>query len=279
MKRIWLVLTLFGLLTGCAAQRQAPAANERVEPDQPVQYFVCSTDRYKKSCVVSSDGRVLVPLSAKTKEVVQNAKGEFCYILTSEVVDAENGSVSNVEILDGQGKALVSVSIPLRSLDSGWSNGAYPINKGAPADRLRFSVWQDGIVSVYDGKANEVLHLSENSYILGGNEHLIMVERESRIKLYDLDGKPIETEREYAYIGYYGDVNEASCFALGYAGSDDSALCDLFSPDGKVLLRGLRDITDVGEDYVVCTRGFSCGIMDLKGNWIAKESIFTGLED
>lgn len=276
MKRIILLLALCCLLAGCSAPQQETP----VETGAPVQYFVCPVDNYEKSCVVSSDGRIVVPLSAKSKEVAKNAQGEFCYILTSETVRTGTKEfVSDLEILDGQGSTLLSVSLPLHAQEEDFVIGAYPVNLGAPVERLRFSVRGENGTSIYDGQANEILQLGEYVYIVGGNEYLFVVEDESGTRLYDLDGQPIETEREYAHMGYYGGINESLCFTLAYAGNNDGNLCDLFSPDGKVLLRGLRDITNITEDYIICTRGFSCGMMDLEGNWIAEESIFTGLED
>lgn len=54
---------------------------------------------------------------------------------------------------------------------------------------------------------------------------------------------------------------------------------DVRAYNGNALVSDLTELGDVGPDRMAVVKGFSMGLMDREGNWIAKHSIFTDLED
>jgi len=54
---------------------------------------------------------------------------------------------------------------------------------------------------------------------------------------------------------------------------------DLLNLKGEVLVEGLNGIFDVGYDRIAVRKGFNVGLMDWQGNWIAKRSVFSELQD
>lgn len=55
--------------------------------------------------------------------------------------------------------------------------------------------------------------------------------------------------------------------------------CDLVDTSGKVIAAQLTMVGQIGEDRVQVTKGFEQGLMNFKGEWIYKQSLFHALED
>ena len=54
-------------------------------------------------------------------------------------------------------------------------------------------------------------------------------------------------------------------------------IVDIADMDGNIVIENLNNVNDVGDNRLSVVKGFSAGLMDWKGNWIAKRSIFADL--
>ena len=74
---------------------------------------------------------------------------------------------------------------------------------------------------------------------------------------------------------YYGDAFICHKYKRG----TNLRTVDLIDLEGNVLVGGLNEIYDSGPNRLAVRKGFEIGLMDWHGNWIVKQSIFSGLQD
>lgn len=280
---IGILLTVL-LLAGCSdtlpAQTQEPSAAA-----DTTRYAVYYQPGTNASSVVSVDGRIVLPLDTREKDVVTDENGNLQYIMAQKL--ETQGAEQNISFscYNGQGELLSEVGLPACQ---GTTARAGLINRGAPVEQLRYFCATDSGFAVYNGQADSLLTLpTGDCWTQAVGEGLMFltysVEDEQTNEytqygeLYTLDGVRVATERAYTW-SYSSEESKSGCFALAYW-QDDQQWYDLFSPDGKLLIRDLRNVSAIYSDRIVCERGFSYGVMDLKGNWIVSESTFGGWED
>ena len=94
--------------------------------------------------------------------------------------------------------------------------------------------------------------------------------------LYDSDGSGYD-RLMYLTMGPDGPLYNAT-----RQGPGGGWLSDVVDSRGNVLLTGLADVSwgdDLPDGVIAARRGFERGYMDLEGNWLYSESVFTSLAD
>lgn len=96
----------------------------------------------------------------------------------------------------------------------------------------------------------------------------------------DENGNTVIPEGRYNWLNSCYDRSGPCGLLTGtYRTGRGSYLTDLLDADGRILLSGLNSVDQISGDYLVVKRGFSAGIMDLKGNWLYRTSTFQSLDD
>ena len=94
--------------------------------------------------------------------------------------------------------------------------------------------------------------------------------------LYDSDGSGYD-RLMYLTMGPEGPLYNAT-----RQGAGGGWLSDVVDSRGNALLTGLADVSwgdDLPDGVIAARRGFERGYMDLEGNWLYSESVFTSLAD
>lgn len=96
--------------------------------------------------------------------------------------------------------------------------------------------------------------------------------------------QPLALPREYNGVtafGYWQDRQYVAGEYLraGYLSPGGSWLYDILDSRGQLLLSGLRSVDCMGDGLFIMEQGFSRGLMNDKGEWLYRESIFNELSD
>ena len=95
-----------------------------------------------------------------------------------------------------------------------------------------------------------------------------------------------QTGREVIPIGkydsiytVYSDDGAILPYVFGaFLSSQNNMLINLLDLDGNIIISNLRQYYNYTGGYLVASKGFYVGLMDMQGNWLYKESIFSGLD-
>lgn len=143
-----------------------------------------------------------------------------------------------------------------------------------------FSCQEDKITRFLDLQGNELFSIPEQCSInyVTRNRFLVHVYEDrgdSVSYLVNQRGEPLLKEKKYEYI--YTDCNKlVGRYQMNHL---YGRFLDILSTDGSVLIEGISQLYQCGETCAYITKGFSTGLMDYKGNWIWKRSIFQSLID
>ncbi len=150
-----------------------------------------------------------------------------------------------ISVLDSTGQVLFNFTGQSVSVD--------------PAGNDRF------IVSDFGGKM-----LDDGTYV-----------NQSKAMFVDKEGKPLIDNKKYQYINtlYNSRGEKEQYYTASYVSSQGLTLYDLLDSNGNVLVSQLKSCYQCDGRRIVGTKGFSSGLMDMKGNWIYETSVFQELED
>ena len=144
--------------------------------------------------------------------------------------------------------------------------------------------------TIFDPDGLEIYHYRGPGYIncIAG---LIFVQTNYDIQLsaasvYDYEGNAIVPEGKYAAVNpmYVNNYSQFSIQApVGYLDAiyytpQGVMQHNLLDRSGNVILSNLKEIRFFDGHYIEATKGFYTGLMDLEGNWVYKESIFSSIE-
>ncbi len=138
---------------------------------------------------------------------------------------------------------------------------------------------------IINNQGEVVLDLPAQSWVEGVSDNVIIVKHnraENRpTKLYTWDGEEIPLEKTYYTIKHLYHFSPIPYLAAYYETPQGAIQIDILDEEGHILLEHLQEnATGTGlnffcDGYRVLARiGFSQGMLDMKGNWIYKESIF-----
>ncbi len=108
------------------------------------------------------------------------------------------------------------------------------------------------------------------------------------VTVYDWLGKPLPMPREYAYLNnlyawdwwlYPNVEEEVIFFEAGYEQPNGQWWFDVLDERGRLCLSDLQQVEYLGQSVFAVRKGFNRGLMNDKGEWLFKESIFDSLED
>lgn len=146
--------------------------------------------------------------------------------------------------LDRDGKVLASATFP--NLDN-----AIPLGQGLYSYQLKregseYSSFQSGL---FDQNLNVLLPAGKYDYI----------------------------NTLYRYEGYH--ATDTGLVVATRILPNGNQLADLLDHTGKAIVTNISQMGDAGADRIAIRRGFSIGLIDYQGNWIAKHSIYNELAD
>ncbi len=171
------------------------------------------------------------------------------------------------DILDGQGQVAAG---NLLGLESGYG-GVYYATQG----------WGNLTSCWLDLRSGRPVWLAEDSAKLQDIDYykIWRAEEEQLIAA-------MQTERDYDWINrvYYEDLRFGyypSPYFNGERLLTEGIAVDVLDEKGKVLISGLKPwgMQYLGNDLFIVEQGFNRGLMNVKGEWLYKESIFTELAD
>ena len=99
--------------------------------------------------------------------------------------------------------------------------------------------------------------------------------------ILDSDLKVVIPAEKYLSINmaanYSSGKTEYYPLWLAYHQVNGSSRCDVLDINGELLISNLTTVGTIGPDRIAVVRGFSMGLMDLEGSWIAKHSVYNSL--
>lgn len=116
-----------------------------------------------------------------------------------------------------------------------------------------------------------------NGYI----EYYITENGLSKMGLLDMDFDVIVSARDNDYISVSrisdysaGKKRDTDVISASRYNSAGQLRTDLFTLDGDTIITGLSAVGTVGKDSIAVLRGFSFGLIDYSGEWIARHSVY-----
>ncbi len=88
------------------------------------------------------------------------------------------------------------------------------------------------------------------------------------------NGHAVDFSRYTDIYPLYGSKYLSAGYQFG-----NTYLTDLLDKEGNVVLEGLKNVTAAEETLISCEKGFYRGFMDMEGNWLYKESVFSSAND
>ena len=212
-------------------------------------------------------------------------RGGYAICTTAEY--NEDGSEKQV-LLNTRGEVLLSGSIW-----GSWTDGDFPmVCAESEGVRSYYSLSRDGSRAPF---LLEALCTENTSCCqIGSSGSLSIIStwtdsNESRVGILNMEtgawklkpGKYQQISLPRANITqnsemYFLEDSPVLCAYYQYHGT---TLVDLIDWEGKVLLKGLNQIDGFDGRLLLARKGFSQGLMDLSGEWIYRESIFSAFDD
>ena len=146
------------------------------------------------------------------------------------------------------------------------NNKTYFVNNYKRIERY-FKDEKHNSIAVYDDKFNLLFSNLEDFKYFENNKLIAMTDKDST-KLYDEKFHMLKDLKTKIYIIYnYID----KYYAFTNTSVDRYGIVDR---DGNICVSGLKNISQLADDYFVYQNGFKYGIMDYEGNEIVSFSIF-----
>ena len=188
----------------------------------------------------------------------------------------------------------------------GAGGGAHPYRAGGTAppfvDFLTYSVdggyaaflLQDGSLLLYgpDGSETAIetgLTSQDRVSVMGAQGGCVLLSVSdadytvTRSLIYDASGLLYDSDGSgYDRLMYLTMGPEGPLYNATRQGPGGGWLSDVVDSRGNALLTGLADVSwgdDLPDGVIAARRGFERGYMDLEGNWLYSESVFTSLAD
>ena len=165
----------------------------------------------------------------------------------------------------------------------------YSVDGGCAAFLL-----QDGSLLLYgpDGSETAIetgLTSQDRVSVMGGQGGCVLLSVSdadytvTRSLIYDASGLLYDSDGSgYDRLMYLTMGPEGPLYNATRQGAGGGWLSDVVDSRGNALLTGLADVSwggDLPDGVIAARRGFERGYMDLEGNWLYSESVFTSLAD
>lgn len=105
---------------------------------------------------------------------------------------------------------------------------------------------------------------------------------ESHCDVYEIDGTPKTLAQDYynVYPVWLRDTQQQGLYLDAcYDPTPGTTLIDVLNADGSVLIAGLNEVYEWGNDMVFCRIGTEKVLLDMQGNRLYTESVYTQLDD
>lgn len=147
------------------------------------------------------------------------------------------------------------------------------------------SDWEGTKQRIIDTKGNEILTINGQCWVYGDQDYIAVEYYGTTtrpVELYKLDGTQIPLPKDYLDARRITVYEEATPYLqCGYRDNQDNWRIDILDLQGNILVEHLQTYAIIDfEDYycdgyrILARKGFSQGMLDMKGNWLYKESMF-----